>query len=129
MLTTQDRIELHELLARYTHFLDHGQIDRMTEIWTEDCRFVVEQPAVDISGRAALIEFLQQTTQSQPHVRHIITNIFIEDDGDNYSAILNAYLQVTDSAQNSIVMMGRYRDLCIKTTQGWRIKHRNVLAG
>jgi SnoaL-like domain len=123
-LTTEDRLALHELIARYAHLLDHGGIDRMGEIYTPDCRFAFAAYGVDIQGLPALIDFLKSTMASLPQVRHVITNIFA--DGTVDGADLHAYLQIVDTAANAITTVGVYRDHCVKTPTGWRIAQRCV---
>jgi len=128
-LNTEDRIALHELIARYSHLLDRGGIDRMGEIFTDDCHFTVAHYDVDIHGLPALIGFFHATMATVPHVRHIITNVFTEitdTDTDTNSANMHAYLHVVDAATNAITAVAAYHDRCIKTDAGWRIAIRNV---
>lgn len=127
-LSSEDRIALHELIARYSHLLDRGGIDRMGEIFTDDCRFTVAQYDVDIHGLPALIEFFHPTMAAQPNIRHVITNVFTEATGAN-RADLHAYLLIVDATTNAITTVGVYHDRCVKTAAGWRIATRNVVTG
>lgn len=126
-LTHEDRMALHELLARYTHFLDYGAIERMGEIWTEDCIFEVDNPDVRFEGLDALKEFFVGTVASLPHVRHVVSNVFVEP--HEGGARLNAYLQVVDASEQKLIMFARYQDQCVKTPAGWRICRRSCLNG
>jgi len=124
-LSAEDRIALHELIARYSHLLDRGGIDRMGEVFTEDCRFTVAYFDVDIHGLQPLIGFFQPTMAARPSVRHVITNIYTEATGIN-TADMHAYLQIVDAANNALTAVNFYHDHCVKTPAGWRIATRNV---
>jgi ketosteroid isomerase-like protein len=124
-LTMQDRLELHELIARYAHLLDLGGTDRLGEIYTEDARFVVAALDVDIQGLPALIEFFGVTMAQMSSVRHVITNIFTDATG-NDTADLHAYLQIVDGAAKAITTVGVYHDNCVRTPAGWRVAVRTV---
>ncbi len=126
-LSQEDRLALHELLSRYTHFLDYGAIARMGEVWTEDCVFEVDNPDVRFEGLASLQEFFQGTVSALPHVRHVVSNVYV--DGNAEGAQLNAYLQVVDAAEQKLIMFARYQDQCVKTPAGWRIARRRCING
>lgn len=128
MLTVEDRLDIAEVLARYTQALDYGAIDRMPELWTPDCRFQADAPEVELSGIDELIAFFRRTVASVPNVRHVISNSFIEQETTE-KAVQHAYLQIVDFKQNRLIAAGRYRDVMVKTDRGWRIKEREFKAG
>lgn len=128
MLTVEDRLDIAEVLARYTQALDYGAIDQMPELWTSDCRFRADNPEVDLSGIDELITFFRRTAASVPNVRHVISNNFIEPESPE-KALQHAYLQIVDFKQNRLIAAGRYRDVMVKTDRGWRIKEREFKAG
>ncbi|HUH37615.1 MAG TPA: nuclear transport factor 2 family protein [Spongiibacteraceae bacterium] len=141
-LPVEDRLALHELLARYTHYLDYGRIDHMNEVWTDNCHFSADNPPVDIRGLDNLQAFFRSTVTTLPHVRHVISNLWIEPgtDGDSSgdrsgkntsddSAILHAYLQIVDFQSHALIAAGRYRDQVVRTPGGWRIQRREFTAG
>lgn len=124
-LTTEDRIALHELIARYAHLLDLGGVDRLGEIYTADARFTVPALDVDIQGLPALIDFFRATMAQMSTVRHVITNVFTEATGKD-TADLHAYLQIVDGASKAITTVGVYHDRCVRTSAGWRVVIRKV---
>lgn len=126
-LLEADKLELQQLLMKYTHTLDYGSIDAMGEIWTEDCEFRVDNPAFLIQGLADLKEIFRTTTRDFPHVRHVVTNCYVETSGDD--VYLKAYLQIMDVRDYKVTMFARYIDRCVKTPQGWRIKDRSCISG
>lgn len=126
-LSTEDRLALHELLARYTHLLDYGEVARMGEVWTPDCSFRVDNPQVELDGLEALQEYFGGVVAGLPHVRHAVSNVFV--DAVEGGALLSAYLQVVDAGQQKLLMFARYRDFCVRTPAGWRIHRRECISG
>ena len=123
-----DRLEIHELIARYTHALDYHNIPLMQDIWTDDCRFQADEPEVNVSGIEALMAFFRETVAAVPHVRHVISNLYVDDQGGS-EAICNAYVQIIDFDTHTLIAAGRYRDELVRTASGWRIRNRVFTAG
>ncbi len=127
-LSTADRIAIQDVLVRYTHALDYGDIDRMPELWTPDCHFQADQPELDLRGIDELIGFFRRTVSTLPDVRHVVSNIYAEAAGSK-RAIQRAYLQIVDFRNQKLIAGGRYQDELVKTPQGWRIEKRRFIAG
>ncbi len=125
-LSGADKLAIHELLARYTHALDYGDIESMGNIWCQDAHFLADQPAVDVRGLNALQQFFRDTVAAVPHVRHVISNVFVDGRGD--VATLQAYVQIIDFRDKTLVAAGRYRDQVVRTALGWRIQKRQFTA-
>lgn len=123
-----DRLEIHELIARYTHALDYHNIPQMQEIWTDDCRFQADEPEVNVSGIGELMAFFRQTVAAVPNVRHVISNLYVDEQGGS-EAICNAYVQIIDFDSKTLIAAGRYRDELVRTASGWRIRSRVFSAG
>ncbi len=127
MLNPIDKIEIYELLARYTHYIDYGHIDDLHEIWTNDCSFKATAPTIDINGLDELKTFFRQTTEHSPNYRHLTSNQWIEEvEG---KIIHHAYLQVVDVVENTLIASGRYADIVTNTDNGWRISSRQFYVG
>lgn len=126
-LTLNDRFEIHELLARYTHALDYHNLPAMRDIWTDDCRFQADEPELNITGLDNLLEFFRATVETVPNARHVISNLYIE--GAASEALCHAYLQIMDFETGKLLGAGRYRDEVVRTASGWRIRSRVFTAG
>lgn len=126
-LTIDDRLEIHELLARYAHALDYHNLPAMREIWTDDCRFQADEPSVNITGLDDLIGFFQETVTAVPNARHLISNVYVV--GGDSEALCHAYLQIVDFETGAWLGAGRYRDEMARTASGWRIRNRVFTAG
>jgi SnoaL-like domain len=121
--THQDAVALQQLLAFYTHTLDYGNVDDMDHIWTADCVFQVDNPQIRVEGVSALKEMLRSTRAGYPHVRHVVSNSYV-DWLDPDAPTQHSYLQIFDVEQLKITMFARYSDRCVRTEQGWRIAAR-----
>lgn len=126
-IDTADKIALHDLIGRYTHTLDYGDVGDMDSVWAEDCVFTVDVPAFEATGREAVKNMLRSTKAGYPQVRHVVTNVHVEAMADG--AVIHSYLQIVDVAKMAVTMFARYEDACVKTPQGWRIRRRRCLNG
>ena len=99
----------------------------MRDIWTDDCRFQADEPAVNITGVDALIEFFRETVAAVPNARHLIDNLYLE--GGASDALCHAYLSIVDAEAGTLLGFGRYRDEVVRTASGWRIRSRVFIAG
>ena len=129
-LSAGDKAAIAELLTRYSHNADYDPPERMREVFTEDGVF--EVPAMDLhaGGIDAIVAFFTASRESNPYVRHVISNVMIEGDGDNATSC--AYLQVISVQDGKITPMafGRYMDRLRRGSDGtWRFTHRRVEIG
>ena len=125
MNDVEDRLAIHELLARYSHTIDSGEY----EAWI-DC-FVPEGTLVSAvgtsSGHEALRVFAANYDASRarmPHARHYMTNIACEIDGEIATA--RSYVQITSSAPSGVrtLFTGQYDDELAKVGGKWKFVER-----
>jgi ketosteroid isomerase-like protein len=87
-LSVPDRIAIEDLFIRYTCALDAGDVDTLVACFTEDGS--LESPAVGAySGRQAIREFAARFARFRERgsqLRHVISNLRAEVDGDRGSA-------------------------------------------
>lgn len=91
----EDRLQVLELVSRYARHLD-GNLpeDEMLATYTDDA--VLESPAIGrVEGKKAIAEWLHDlTTMKQTlRMRHLLTNLHLELDGDR--ATVKAYMLET----------------------------------
>src|ERR1700759_3563704 len=89
-LSTDDVVAIQQLAARSCPAADAGDGEAFAAAFTEAGRFGAEQP---ITGRAALATFGASVPVRRPGVRHWLSNVYIDGDGDD--ATLWAYLRLT----------------------------------
>lgn len=122
-LPVADRLEIHELLARYGHLLDERAFDRLGEVFTEDVRY----DATDFGepvwvGLAELIEAMRAGRRHP--VAHHATNVVLgvpRPDGS-----VPALSKGPGVGRNGRVGSATYSDLLVATSAGWRIAARSV---
>jgi len=122
MLTTEDRLDILDLLARYNYAIDDGDGDAWAASFTQDGVFT--SPSGIFAGREALRKFANEYQRGGLHVtsNHIIT-------GDGNDAKMRCYLQLVTAPRGEkpeIRFCGRYADVLVKTGAGWRFKTRTV---
>jgi hypothetical protein len=130
-LSALDRIEIEQLAIRYTYGLDtvadNGYM--YADVFTPDGEFVGRQVPLT-QGREALARVARSVRKgNQMYVRHFITNHVIEPAPEGATGTV--YLMVVDVEEgqpSSIYIGGQYRDLYVKTADGWRIKRRDARA-
>ena len=121
MLTTEDRLDILDLLARYNYAIDDGDAETWAACFTEDGEFV--SPADQLKGAAELTQFASRPSRG---TLHYTTNEIITGDGDE--AAMRCYLELVNAsgAKPEILFCGRYEDELAKTPAGWRFKKRTV---
>lgn len=77
-----DKIEIHELLARYARGVDTHDWDLWRSVFTEDAVVDYSQSGIICGTRDEVAEFLRQAFDTIPWTTHYITNVEIELDGD-----------------------------------------------
>lgn len=126
-LSTDDIVEIQQLLARYTKAADIDPPETMRDIFAEDGSFVVAAMNLNISGIDNIIAyFTESRANSAGGVFHITNNLIVDGDGD--AATASSYLTVMQSgAEIKPLTIGRYSDELIKTNTGWRLKTRTII--
>jgi hypothetical protein len=80
-LTVEDRVQIHDLHARYAYAFDGADADAWAAVFTDDGRFA--PPGLDaVVGTEALHGFISARSRDAPGMRHLVVNILVEPDGD-----------------------------------------------
>lgn len=122
-----DRLEIHELLARYARAVDRCDAALFGEVWTKDARLDYGQGETDAaSWSEGLIARLGQMSRTQ----HMVSNILVSLDGDTATseAICLAWHHFEEDGMPLVMVVGgRYLDRHARTADGWRIAHRRYV--
>lgn len=121
MLTTEDRLDILDLLARYNYAIDDGDAQTWAACFTPDGEFV--SPTDHRTGTDELIAFASRPSRG---TLHYTTNEIITGDGNN--AAMRCYLELVNAGgeKPEILFCGRYEDELVKTADGWRFAKRTV---
>lgn len=77
VLAPQDQIAIEQLIQRHAWLIDHGEADRVGELFADDAALHGIGP--DKIGRAAIAEWgRQRAAMSERRSRHVQSNILIE---------------------------------------------------
>jgi hypothetical protein len=123
-LTVSDVIEIEQLAARYIHAADRGDGETFASTFTEDGRLGT------VAGRATLAEFGSGVPQRRPGVRHWLSNLLIDGDGDN--ATMRSYLRMTakvgPDGSAVEVATGCYEDELVRVEGRWLFQVRTFVS-
>ncbi len=126
-----DRIEIDELLARYSRALDFRQFDELEGIFTPDGEFDAGGLGHP-QGPAAIREMIEGTIGGLDATQHLVGKSLIEFSEDGDSAEVRTYLisqhirESTPGPVKHYFLGGEYYDRVVRTPAGWRIAFRRL---
>lgn len=128
-VSVEDRLAISDLFARYMWAIDTGDVEGLVACFTEDG--ALESPAVGrYAGRDGVRAFASRFAQFHARgtqLRHIISNLLIETDGDRASAKCYLLAFLTKDGQSRLLGPGRYECRLRKETGAWRFENRLVV--
>ncbi|GAA2557429.1 hypothetical protein GCM10010435_30260 [Winogradskya consettensis] len=123
MLTTDDRLAIHELLALHGHLMDDGAFDQLPTLFTDDITYDVTAFGGGVLTGFAAITAAALTLGDRNPVAHHVTNIRVETTPHGTIRARSKGLGITtDGLCGSVT----YDDTLRRTPAGWRISHRTV---
>jgi SnoaL-like domain len=122
-----DRLEIQELLIRYSHCVDTHDWDGWETVFTPDA--VIDY--TEMGGPRGSVKetraFLESTMPMFSSTQHMLGNTVLEFDGDEARArtICHNPMVLDREGKPHLFVCGLwYRDLLVRTPDGWRIKDR-----
>ncbi len=119
-LTAEDHAEIHQLYARYVQAIDFGDAIAWADAFTPHGSF-----GDSVTGRDALIAFAEgyhEDNGSEP--RHWYNALVITPTADGAEG--RCYALTFNSRTRSIMWTGTYKDVLVKTSDGWRFSSRQL---
>lgn len=122
--TISDRIEIDDLITRYTRAIDTGEWDRLDEVFTPDAHIDYTATGGMVGAYPEVKGWLAENLQIFPRRQHFVAQKEVELDGD--AAELTAYflnpMVLTDKDGSEVLweFAGFYRHSLVRTRQGWR---------
>jgi 3-phenylpropionate/cinnamic acid dioxygenase small subunit len=121
-ISTDDRVAVHELIALHGHLVDTGQLERLSEVFTDDVVYdLTPMSGPALHGVQAISEAAQRLGDRNP-VAHLVTNTVVTAEGERVVA-RSKFLGVQ---RDGTVGSGVYNDELRRTPEGWRISLRSV---
>jgi len=125
-----DRLEIHDLCARYYITTDEKDVDGFMNCWVDDDDITFNSAFGDFKGRAAIRGFEDEHVHRGMAVgkRHWVGNVTIRDGQSPGQALVTSYLMVMEVVEAPYVLATAiYRDSVVeKTDQGWRFRSRSM---
>lgn len=127
MLTTEDRLEIQELYARYNHAIDFGDGPAWAACFSADGTF--ESGGTVTTGPDALAGFAS-AFPTRLKARHWTNNLVLDEGPDGVSG--KCYLQLLrltpgERPPASVLTTAIYHDRLTRTADGWRFASRKVV--
>ena len=107
-----DCVVLHELPGRYGDLIDDRDWDGLSQIFVDEATF--EIPGQVLDGLEAIREFMRGAKHPRTH---LMTNVSVDEADDG--VVLRSRL--IGMRRNGRFISGRYRDVVVKTDDGWRV--------
>jgi ketosteroid isomerase-like protein len=126
-----DVAAVHRVLLAYARHLDAGEVDRVMELFTDDCKVnYAKGDTWAMQGRSTVAAHLATTLSRFSATSHHISNVDIVVDGED-TATSQCYLYAWHRFAKypdkpDFEFWGRYDDELIRTDDGWRIAVRRL---
>lgn len=122
-MTPEERQEITDLYARYSHAFDEGQADELAALFTEDGVFAREG-GDPVTGRDGLAALVRGAAERIPGMRHFVSNILVEATESGARGRAYALALVVGETDVRLGTFGRYDDEFVRTPGGWRLRVR-----
>jgi uncharacterized protein (TIGR02246 family) len=125
----EDRLAINDLFIRYMTALDRGDVETLVDCFTPDGS--LDSPAVGRhSGHAAIRAFAERFARFHAggaQLRHVISNLAVEIDGDRAAATCYLLNMLTRDGRSQLLAPGRYECELVKSAGQWRFHRRVVI--
>ena len=129
-LSAEDRLDVMELITRYSRCLDTADIEGFLEVWRPDA--VLETQGAAARGHDELRAWATRLIETRgvgstpPTVVHFHGMPLIHGAGDRCTAETYTIIAATSDGDLRISMVGRYFDECVRVDGRWWIQHRTT---
>jgi 3-phenylpropionate/cinnamic acid dioxygenase small subunit len=116
-----DKIEIHELLARYARGVDSKDWELWKSVFTPDATLDYSSAGAAVGSRDEVAAWLERGIGTVPMTQHFITNVEIQLDGDRAKVRAMFYnpMQLPGMAKMSYCG-GYYHHDFVRTPEGWK---------
>ena len=129
--TTVDEVIIWQLLCRYCHLVDRGDMADVVDLFHPEATLVLP-PNPPAKGREAIRkaydDWLHTAREPTVWLRHMISSPFIDVDGDRAAAISYLTADFLLRKKGTIqALVGRYQDELVRNEDRWLLWRREVL--
>jgi uncharacterized protein (TIGR02246 family) len=116
-MAPEDHTEIQQLYARYAHTLDSGDAEGWARTFTPDGVFGNRK------GAEALAEFARNFYKNgSGNIRHWYNQLVVTPTPEGANG--TCYFVLIDVTKRAMTTTGIYKDMLVKTSDGWRFKER-----
>jgi hypothetical protein len=124
-LSAQDLADIQQLYARYAWSIDthedNGNV--YASVFTPDGIFYGPNDS-KVQGRDALAKYNLTMGKANTHPTHFNMNLKVEPAPGGATG--SCYLLITGGDKPALGMVGTYKDVLVKTGEGWKFKERRL---
>lgn len=128
-----DRIEIHEVLARYCHALDQKDWPAFRALFTEDATLDFTAFGGPKGSAGELEAFLTPVLEGVAGSQHMVSTVMIDIEGDRArsrsAAIVPMTIATVEGREETSFSGLWYEDQLARTAAGWRIYVRKQVRG
>jgi ketosteroid isomerase-like protein len=127
-----DKLAIIDVVNAYTRALDTRDWDLLKSCFTPDgdADFGALVGVGVLDSPQALVDLCRTSLQDLKATQHLQGNYRVEVNGDTATAFCyfqaNHFAEGTPGGENFVVW-GSYRDQMVRTSDGWKIKHRELI--
>jgi 3-phenylpropionate/cinnamic acid dioxygenase small subunit len=127
-LTTDDRLAIGELLARYARAIDFRRWDELPTFFTPDCVVDFGRVMGVHEGHDGVRRMAEMIDGTGLTMRHYVTNVIVERADGERADVTSYVLALTGPAFGSLAQTtGRYDDELVKRDGRWLIQRRRAV--
>ena len=119
-----DKIEIRELLYRYSRGVDTPDWDLYASVFTADAMLDYTSVNGPCAQRDEVVNWISKSLADVPMLQHFITNIEIDLDGDEATVRGMFYNPIRPPGSDDLIYCGgNYHHRVVRTAEGWKSKH------
>jgi 3-phenylpropionate/cinnamic acid dioxygenase small subunit len=123
-----DRLEIQDLLSRYSYAIDERNWDDLDNVFTPDAVIDYSETGGARGTVAQIKAWLPVAMERFPKYYHMVATTKLELDGDtarSRTCLFNPMVYRAEDGTESVFFIGLwYRDKLVRTPAGWRIAER-----
>jgi hypothetical protein len=118
-----DILAIHQLLALYGHIIDEREWQRVGELFTAEAVYDMSDFGLGVIRGAAAIRELWSRPDAIHPLAHHATSIVVTEDPAGRVHVLSKGLGIGPNGRVGSVV---YRDIVVRTAEGWRFAERKA---
>ena len=127
MQEISDRLEIQDLMVRYSYAIDSRNWDALDDVFTPDAHIDYSVFGGSVGNLAETKAFLTEAMPMFTTLQHMVSGTTITFDGDTATTKTQCHNPMTmgDAEKPDLMVCGLwYVDKVVRTPAGWRIKER-----